>query len=66
MSPHNEIIVTIILDDNFTEIDTKVTIAVNSNIPYHAIDYIIADSFMNISNRLYSKIKEKNTKENLN
>ena len=63
--PNNEIIVTIIMDNDFTEIDTKVTIAVNSNIPYNAIDYIIADSFRNISNRLYDKIQN-NNKNNLN
>lgn len=62
----NEITVTITLDNEFAEVDTKVTIAVNSNIPYNAIDYIIADSFRNISNRLYDKIQNKNKNQNLN
>jgi hypothetical protein len=63
---NNEIIVTIVLDEEFSEIDTKVTIAVNGNLPYHAIDYIIADSFRNISNRLYDKITTNNNTKNLN
>lgn len=62
----NEITVTITLDNEFAEVDTKVTIAVNSNIPYNAIDYIIADSFRNISNRLYDKIQNNNKNQNLN
>lgn len=62
----NEITVTITLDNEFCEVDTKVTIAVNSNIPYNAIDYIIADSFRNISNRLYDKIQNNNKNQNLN
>ena len=62
----NEITVTITLDNEFCEVDTKVTIAVNSNIPYNAIDYIIADSFRNISNRLYDKIQNNNKNQHLN
>lgn len=66
MSTNNEIIVTITLDEEFSEIDTKVTVAVNGNLPYHAIDYIVADSFRNISNRLYDKIQKNLNNKNLN
>ena len=38
---------------------TKVTISVNDTIPFETIDYILADTFEQLSQKLYEKISKK-------
>jgi hypothetical protein len=38
---------------------TKVTICVNDSIPFETIDYILADTFDQLSQKLYEKINRK-------
>jgi hypothetical protein len=38
---------------------TKVTISVNDAIPFETIDYILADTFDQLAQKLYEKINKK-------
>jgi hypothetical protein len=62
----NEIVVTIILDDEANVLDTKVQFTTASTIPYEAIDYIIADNLRHTSNRIFEKIQKQNKNNQLN
>jgi hypothetical protein len=62
----NEIVVTIILDDEANVLDTKVQFTTASTIPYEAIDYIIADTLRHTSNRIFDKITKQNINNQLN
>jgi hypothetical protein len=44
---------------NLNENSTKVTISVNDTIPIETIDYILADTFDQLSRKLYEKINRK-------
>jgi len=62
----NEIVVTIILNDEADVLDTKVQFTTASTIPYEAIDYIIADTLRHTSNRIFDKIQNQNKYNQLN
>ena len=62
----NEIVVTIILNDEADVLDTKVQFTTASTIPYDAIDYIIADTLRHTSNRIFDKIQNQNKYNQLN
>lgn len=62
----NEIVVTIVLNDEAEVLDTKVQFTTASTIPYEAIDYIIADTLRHTSNRIFDKIQNQNKYNQLN
>jgi len=59
-----EIDVKILVDEKTLEIkETRLGIAVSSPLTYEAIDYVLYDTFRNLTDRIYDKIQIQKLKE---
>lgn len=53
-----EVVITVDTE-NLNVNKTKICISVNDDLPIETIDYILADTFQQLSNKLYEKINKK-------